>query len=98
MKKRKSNDQNIKEVLHAWVESLKYKGKFNQSKIKMIWADVMGASINNQTQDMLLVRKKLSVTINSSVLKQELSYGRDKIKNLLNEELGAELISEVIIR
>jgi len=80
------------------VESLKYKGKFNQSKIKMIWAELMGPSINNQTGSMLLVRKKLYVTINSSVLKQELSYGRDKIKNLLNEELGAEMISEVIIR
>ncbi|MEO1434926.1 MAG: hypothetical protein AAFV80_05275 [Bacteroidota bacterium] len=36
--------------------------------------------------------------LESAALRQELSYGRDKIKKVLNEELGEEYIKEVIIR
>jgi hypothetical protein len=31
-------------------------------------------------------------------LRQELSYGKEKIQKILNEELGEEYITEVIIR
>jgi len=97
-KMRKHNDQTIKDVLHQWVNSLKYKNKYNQSRIKMLWAELMGGSIAGYTQDIQLIRGKLYLTINSAVLKQDLSYGKEKIKKMLNDELGEECVQEVIIR
>ena len=50
------------------------------------------------TTDLNIRGKKLYVSINSSSLKQELSMGREKIKKIINEELGEEYIEDVIIR
>ena len=45
-----------------------------------------------------MYRKKLYITVDSAPLRQELSYGREKIKKVMNEELGEDYIEEVIIR
>ena len=42
--------------------------------------------------------KKGKHEVDISSLKQELSMGRDKIKDIINEELGEEYIVEVVIR
>ena len=40
----------------------------------------------------------LYVELTSSVLREELSYGREKIIRLLNDELGREVVTDVVLR
>jgi hypothetical protein len=40
----------------------------------------------------------LYVALSSSVLREELAYGKDKIIAMINEELGKEVIKKVILR
>jgi hypothetical protein len=40
----------------------------------------------------------LYLTILSAPLKHELSYAKDKIRDLINEELGESYIQDVVIR
>lgn len=98
MIERGKNETTLKEALKAMLEHYKLKGKLNQSKIRHHWEEMMGPSIANYTQDIRLQKGKLYIVINSAPLRQELSYGKEKIKRLLNEELGEEAIKEVIIR
>jgi hypothetical protein len=45
------------------------------------------------------VRKNvLYLSIISAPLKQELSYSKDKIKAMINRELGEEYLEDVVIR
>ena len=76
----------------------KLKGKLHQTKIEKFWSEVMGTTINNYTQHIKLRGKKLYITITSASLKQELSFGREKLKKVLNQELGEEYIEDVVIR
>ncbi len=92
------NDQPIKAVLEAMVQEYKLKGKLHQTKIQKFWEEVMGTTINNYTRQIKLRGKKLYITIDSASLKQELSFGREKLKNVLNQELGEEYIEDVVIR
>jgi hypothetical protein len=39
----------------------------------------------------------LFVQLNNAALKQELSYGREKIKKMLNKEVGEEVLLDVRI-
>lgn len=80
------------------VDTYKLRSKLNQAKIKSMWVDLMGPSINRYTTDVKIRAKKLYVTIQSATLRQELSMGKEKIRKLINEELGEEYIQEVIIR
>ncbi|MDG1052323.1 MAG: DciA family protein, partial [Flavobacteriaceae bacterium] len=40
----------------------------------------------------------LYVSLSSSVLRQELSYGKQKIVDLINEEIGKNLINKIVLR
>ncbi|HBY67804.1 MAG TPA: DUF721 domain-containing protein, partial [Flavobacteriaceae bacterium] len=62
------------------------------------WHAVMGSAISNYTTAIKLDREVLYVQLSSSVLREELSYGKEKILKLVNEELGKDLIKKIILR
>lgn len=95
---KRHNDQKINEVLGDMIGSLNLKPKLNQTKIREAWLNLMGKSIDRYTSKITLRKKKLYITISSSPLKQELSYGKEKLLNLLNKELGEEYLEEIVIR
>lgn len=92
------NEYTLKEALKAMIEQYKIKGKLNQNRIRSLWSKLMGPSISSYTSEIKMYRKKLYITVDSAPLRQELSYGREKIKEVMNEELGEDYIEEVIIR
>ena len=95
---KRHNDQSIKEVLQQLVEHYRWKGRLHQSRIRELWADRMGTTINQYTREIKIIRRKLYITIDASALKQELHYGRDKIREMVNEELGEDFSEEVVVR
>jgi len=95
---KKYNDQKLSEVLKGMVDNKKWKGKLFQTKVKELWVLNMGTSINSYTTDIKLRGFKLFITISSAPLRQELSYSKDKIKNIINEGLGEEYVKDVVIR
>jgi len=95
---RKSNEQSVGEVLAEMLKTFKLKTRLDETRIRELWVEVMGQLIASYTTDIQLRRKKLVVIISSAPLRQELSYGRDKIKQNMNQALGEALIEEVDIR
>lgn len=63
--------------------------------IKEAWASVMGSGVVSYTNDVQFKNGVLYVTLTSSVLREELSYGKEKIVKLLNEKLNKMLIKSV---
>ena len=62
------------------------------------WHQVMGNAISKYTTQVLLERDTLYVQLSSSVLREELTYGKEKIITLLNEALGKELVKKLVLR
>ena len=93
-----TNEQSLKSALLQMVDHYRLRSRLTQVRIKKCWSDVMGISISKYTTDIKVRKNKLFVTINSAALKQELSYGKEKIIRNLNEELGEDLIHEIEIR
>ena len=75
-----------------------WKSKLYQNKVKEIWVLNMGNTINSYTKEIKLRGKKLFISIGSAPLRQELSYSKTKIIDIVNEGLGEEYITDVIIR
>ncbi|MBX2877148.1 MAG: DUF721 domain-containing protein [Saprospiraceae bacterium] len=96
--KEATNQVSLKEALKEMLEVYRLKAKLNQTKINAVWSKLMGSSINKYTREIKLRRNKLYITIESASLRQELSYGKEKIIKIINEELGENYIEEVIIR
>ena len=66
--------------------------------VKEAWAEVMGNGVNTYTKNIQFKNGTLIVELTSSVLREELSYGKDKIIKMINEELHKEVIKDVILR
>lgn len=92
------NEHSLKDVLNEMVDTLKWKEKLNETKIRQVWASKMGTTINQYTHELKFRKDKLFITITSAPLKQELTYDKDKIREMMNQELGGNFVKDVIIR
>jgi predicted nucleic acid-binding Zn ribbon protein len=95
---RKGNEQPIKDVISEMLSSYHIKDKLAEVDIVQQWEKLMGKLIAKNTQKLYIKDKKLFLHIESSALKQELTYSKSKIIEIINNESGTDLIHEVIIR
>ncbi len=94
---RKSNDDSIGNILVKVIELNGMKDKFTEFKIKKFWNECMGDKIASLTNSIFLKNNRLFIQISSSSLKQELTFGKEKIKKIINEMLKENYVSEVIL-
>ena len=64
--------------------------------LKKIWLNVMGKNVSQYTENIYIKNNTLYLKINSSTLKQELSYGTEKIIDNLNNKIGEVQIKKII--
>jgi len=64
--------------------------------LNKVWSNVIGKNVSQYTENIYIKDNTLFLKINSSVLKQELSYGKDKIIENFNKEVGSNEIKKII--
>ncbi len=94
---KKTNDQPIKNILQQMVRENRWKDNLNKVKVNEVWARVMGETVNRYTRHVTLRKNILVLLIDSSPLKQELLFAKAKIIKLMNEEIGEDIVKDVII-
>ena len=92
----KTNDKPLKEALQEMLKAFRLDEKFRQKQLISSWEKIMGPAVANRTTQLQFRDKKLFVYLNSASLREELFSEREKIKNLLNEEAGAEIVEEIV--
>ncbi|TBN04718.1 DUF721 domain-containing protein [Hyunsoonleella flava] len=98
MPKRHNEHISIKDALKEFVETNKLEKGLDKVNAAEAWAKLMGNGVNNYTTAVKLERNTLYIQLSSSVLREELSYGKQKIIAMLNEELGKEVIKKLVLR
>jgi len=98
MPKRHNEHISISDALKEFVETNKLETGLDKVNVVDAWATLMGNGVNKYTTSVQLERDILYVQLSSSVLREELSYGKEKIINLLNEALGKPLIKKLVLR
>ncbi len=98
MAKRNNEHISIADALKEFVETNKLETGLNKVNVADAWVNLMGNGVNNYTTAINLERDTLYVQLSSSVLREELSYGKEKIITMINEELGKEIIKKLVLR
>lgn len=88
----------LSEALQLMLREYKLKSRFDETRLKSVWAKIMGKTIATYTSDIHVRKGVLYLTILSAPLKHELSYAKEKICVLVNEEMGEGYVKEVVIR
>ncbi|GHA44146.1 hypothetical protein GCM10007103_26710 [Salinimicrobium marinum] len=98
MARRTNENMSISEALQEFVQDNKLQKGLDKVHVREVWNSQMGPAIEKYTTAIKLERNTLYVQLSSSVLREELSYGKEKIIRMLNTELGRELIKKLVLR
>lgn len=98
MSKRHNEHLKISDVIKEFVETNKLQSGLDKINVGDAWENIMGNGVNHYTTAIKLERNILYVHLSSSVLREELSYGKEKIIAMLNEALGKEVIKKLVLR
>ncbi len=96
--KRKFEPQSIGKVLDEIVQSKALKTGITNARINELWYELMGTHMAHYTEKITLKGSTLFVSLNNSALREELSYGKEKIREMMNEKLGSEVLEKVDFR
>ncbi|NNF86006.1 MAG: DUF721 domain-containing protein [Winogradskyella sp.] len=98
MAKRHNQNLPIQDIINEFVESNKLQGGLDEVNVKEAWKRLMGNGVNNYTTAIELKKDTLFVKLSSSVLREELSYGNQKIIDMLNEAIGKPVVQKLVLR
>ena len=96
--KRNFDVKSLKSVLNKLIDKNSLSSGLNNVKVQSLWEKTMGVNVNSYTTEIYLKNKTLYVSLSSSVLRQELSYGKQKIIDLINDEIGTKIINKIVLR
>jgi predicted nucleic acid-binding Zn ribbon protein len=88
----------LQQVLQELVKKMRWTTQLNNVRIHDIWRKVMGDIVARHTSSLRLREKTLFVQLDSAPLRSELSYAREKIRQMLNQELGSDYLQEILIQ
>lgn len=95
---RRTNTQPLKEVIQEYVDAMKMRSKLREVSLISQWERQVGRTIAAATIDIYVSNRKLFVKLNSSVIRNELLLVKDRLKDKLNENVGSEVITEIVLR
>ncbi|XOD66531.1 MAG: DUF721 domain-containing protein [Flavobacteriales bacterium Tduv] len=91
----KKNEFSIKEAFQEMFEEYQMQEKITAEKVISSLYKVMDSSIEKYTEIFFVKKRTLYIKLSSPALKQELSFGKQRIIALINEEVGKDFIQEV---
>ncbi|WP_339834412.1 DUF721 domain-containing protein [uncultured Flavobacterium sp.] len=98
MAKRFNEEHSMEDILKEFIQVNKLDSGMDKVDVEQAWKNLMGNGVNNYTEEVLLKKTTLYVKLSSAVLRNELSYGKDKIIKMINEEMGKEVVKSLVLR
>lgn len=98
MAKRYNEESPIGDVLKQFISQNKLEVGIDQINVREAWKNLMGNGVNNYTTEIQLKGSTLYVALSSAVLREELSFGKEKIIKMINEELRKDIVTNLVLR
>ncbi len=88
----------IREVISEILKRDHLDHKMLENRVVRSWEKVIGKTVARATNQIFMNNGTLYVSINSSVMRNELLMLRDKIMYALNNEVGHQVVTAMVIR
>jgi len=96
--KRNHEPKKIQDLVNQFIEQNELTSGLDAVNVQDLWSELMGPGVMSYTQSIALRGSTLTVVLTSSVLRSELSMGKQKIIYMMNEGLGKNLIEHMYLR
>lgn len=94
----RKNQQHISDVIQGFLKEYELDGKMKEIELVNRWEEIVGKSIYRHTLRIYLNGKTLYLKIDSSVVRQELHYGKQQLLERINEAMGEVLVESVVLK
>ncbi len=95
---KEKNLHSLSEALNAFIKENKLQKGLDKVMVKKAWEKIMDNGVNNYTTAVELRNDTLYVSLSSSVLREELSHGKSKIIDMINQEMKKDLVKNIVLR
>ena len=86
------------DALKQFVQTSKLKNGIRAAQIEEVWSEIMGVTVAKYTDKIFIFNQKLFIETSIGPLKNELGFQKVQIIQRVNEKMGENVISEVIIK
>ena len=91
------NNKEIKNLLEIFLKKNNLEKGLLDLEVKRAWHELMENGVSNYTTDVSLKNKTLYVKLSSPALKEELSYGKEKLIKLINERFKKKIVQKIVL-
>lgn len=95
---RRNDAEQIGEMIRKFFRQSGLESPLNEYRLVQAWREVVGPAISRYTSNLYIKNQILYVYLTSSVLRQELMMGREMLVRSLNQQVGAQVIVNIIFR
>ncbi len=95
--KKRSNEQSLSQAMDQLIDAFGMREKMDELDISTAWDQIVGAMVARHTMSLRLRQGKLVVRVDSAPLRQELSFMREALKEILNRRAGRNVVEEIIL-
>ena len=93
--KRTANQSTVGELIDKLMKAYRLDGKLKEIDVIESWGEMMGIAVANRTKNIQIRNKTLFLTMDSAVMRDELSYGKTVIIERVNQKAGFDIINDV---
>jgi predicted nucleic acid-binding Zn ribbon protein len=86
----------LKEAIDMMLDKYSLRNRFDQSFVVAHWDKIMGSAIATRTKKVYIKDQILFLQIESAPLRNELFRAKPKIVELINREIGTNLVEDVV--
>ena len=95
---RKSNQQSIGAVIRRLLKNQKLEGRLKELDVLKLSEELLGKNLMKYINDLSVKDGTLIIKVKSAVVRNELSYQKSEIIKKINEQVGNEILKEIILK
>ena len=96
--KRNYKLKTIKNIIENFVEQKSISDGIFNVKVQKAWENAVEKKILDYTKEIYVKGEVLYIKVSNPILKQEILYSKQKVINLINEELEKDLIKKIVLK
>ncbi len=86
----------VKDAIGQLLKAYQLQGRFNETYLEAFWGKIMGPAIASRTSRLYVRDRRLHIEISSAPLRSELVNAKHKLIQLVNKDMGTDVIDDVV--
>ena len=95
---KKTNAENLGGVILQYLRETGLETPLNERRLIQAWSTVLGPSVSRYTKELRIYNQVLFVTVSSAAMRNELMMRRTELVSRLNSQVGAQVITQIVLR